>query len=82
MTKKHAARVGLYDGNSSKLEDKFTPHCCCHWFVTHFIRRGMPRDFVKELRGDVRGEAIDIYNYINRKEMKENYLAHIPQLGI
>lgn len=82
MTKKHAERVGLYDPNSSKLEDKFTPHCCRHWFVTHLIRRGMPRDFVKELRGDVRGEAIDIYNHIDRKELKESYLAHIPQLGV
>jgi integrase/recombinase XerD len=82
MTKKHAERVGLYDANSSKLKDKFTPHCCRHWFVTHLIRRGMPRDFVKELRGDVRGEAIDIYNHIDRKELKESYLAHIPQLGV
>lgn len=82
MTKKHAERVGLYDVNSSKLEDKFTPHCCRHWFVTHLIRRGMPRDFVKELRGDVRGEAIDIYNHIDRKELKDSYLAHIPQLGV
>jgi len=82
MTKKHAERVGLYDANSRKLEDKFTPHCCRHWFVTHLIRRGMPRDFVKELRGDVRGEAIDIYNHIDRKELRESYLAHIPQLGV
>ena len=82
MTRKHAARIGLYDKNSSKLEDKFTPHCCRHWFVTHLIRSGMPRDFVKELRGDVRREAIDIYNHIDRKELRESYLAHIPQLGI
>jgi integrase/recombinase XerD len=82
MTKKHAVRVGLHDPNSCKLEDKFTPHCCRHWFVTHLIRSGMPRDFVKELRGDVRREAIDIYNHIDRKELRESYLAHIPQLGI
>ena len=42
----------------------------------------MSRDFVKELRGDTRGEAIDIYNHIDKKELKESYLAHIPQLGI
>jgi len=81
-TRKHAVRVGLYDSNSSKLEDKFTPHCCRHWFVTRLIRSGMPRDFVKELRGDVRGEAIDIYNHIDKKELRESYLAHIPQLGV
>ncbi len=82
MTRKHAERVGLYDANSAKLEDRFTPHCCRHWFVTHLIRSGMPRDFVKELRGDVRGEAIDIYNHIDKKELRESYLAHIPQLGV
>jgi integrase/recombinase XerD len=42
----------------------------------------MPRDFVKELRGDSRHEAIDIYNHIDKKELRESYLAHIPQLGI
>ena len=79
---KHASRVGLHDPGSKRLEDRFTPHCCRHWFTTHLIRAGMPRDFVKELRGDVRHEAIDIYNHIDKKELRESYLAHIPQLGI
>ena len=78
---KLAERVGLHDPNSTKLEDRFTPHCCRHWFVTHLLRAGMSRDFVKELRGDTRGEAIDIYNHIDPKELRESYLAHIPQLG-
>jgi integrase/recombinase XerD len=82
IVKKHAARIGLHDPNSRRLEDRFTPHCCRHWFTTHLIRAGMPRDFVKELRGDVRHEAIDIYNHIDKKELRESYLAHIPQLGI
>jgi integrase/recombinase XerD len=82
ITEKHAKRRGLHDPTSGKLEDKFTPHCCRHWFVTHLLRTGMSRDFVKELRGDTRGEAIDIYNHIDKKELKESYLAHIPQLGI
>jgi len=77
----HAERVGLHNPGG-KLEDRFTPHCCRHWFVTHLLRAGMSRDFVKELRGDTRGEAIDIYNHIDKKELKESYLAHIPQLGI
>jgi integrase/recombinase XerD len=55
---------------------------CRHWFVTHLHRAEMPRDFVKEMRGDTRAEAIDIYNHIDKKELKESYLAHIPQLGI
>jgi integrase/recombinase XerD len=82
MIEKHAERIGLHDPKSAKLEDRFTPHCCRHWFVTHLLRAGMSRDFVKELRGDTRGEAIDIYNHIDKKELKESYLAHIPQLGI
>ena len=77
-----AIRVGLHDIKSNKLENHFTPHCCRHWFTTHLIRSGMPRDFVKELRGDSRHEAIDIYNHIDKKELRESYLAHIPQLGI
>jgi len=82
LTEKHAERVGLHNPRANRLSDRFTPHCCRHWFVTHLLRAGMSRDFVKELRGDTRGEAIDIYNHIDRKELKESYLAHIPQLGI
>jgi integrase/recombinase XerD len=82
IIEKHAERVGLHDPRAGKLEERFTPHCCRHWFVTHLLRAGMSRDFVKELRGDTRGEAIDIYNHIDKKELKESYLAHIPQLGI
>jgi integrase/recombinase XerD len=82
LTGQHAERVGLHNPKSARLEDRFTPHCCRHWFVTHLLRAGMPRDFVKELRGDTRGEAIDIYNHIDKKELRESYLAHIPQLGI
>jgi integrase/recombinase XerD len=50
--------------------------------VIHLLRAGISRDFVKELQGDKRGEAIDIYNHIDKKELGESYLAHIPQLGI
>jgi len=81
LTKRHAERVGLHKPGA-RLEDRFTPHCCRHWFVTHLLRAGMSRDFVKELRGDTRGEAIDIYNHIDKKELMESYLAHVPQLGI
>ena len=81
IIEKHAERLGLHNPGA-RLEERFTPHCCRHWFVTHLLRAGMSRDFVKELRGDTRGEAIDIYNHIDKKELRESYLAHIPQLGI
>jgi integrase/recombinase XerD len=82
LVKQYAERVGLHDPNSDRLVDRFSPHCARHFFTTALIRAGMPRDFIKELRGDARREAIDIYNHIDKKELKESYLAHIPQLGI
>jgi hypothetical protein len=42
----------------------------------------MPREHIKELRGDSRAETMDIYYHIDRKEFRDSYLAHIPQLGI
>jgi len=77
-----AARVGIHSPESDRMEDHFSPHCCRHWFTTHLRRAGMPREFIQELRGDVRKEAIDIYDHIDRKELRESYLAHIPQMGI
>jgi integrase/recombinase XerD len=79
---KAATRVGLHNPNSDKVEDRFGPHCCRHWFTTHLRRAGTSREFIQELRGDVRKEAIDIYDHIDKKELRESYLAHIPQLGI
>ena len=43
---------------------------------------GMPLEFIQELWGDMGKEAIDIYDHIDKKELRESYLAHIPQLGI
>lgn len=79
---KHAEKVGLHNPDSKKMQDHFTPHCCRHWFTTHLRRNGLEREFLKELRGDSRGEAVDIYDHIDIKELKRAYLAHIPTLGI
>lgn len=79
---KHAEKLGLHDPDSDRMEDHFTPHCCRHWFTTHLRRNGIRREFLKELRGDSRGEAVDIYDHIDKKELKRTYLAHIPELGI
>ena len=78
----HAQRLGLDNRKSEKLEDHFTPHCFRHWNTTVLIRAGMPRDFVKELRGDVRREAIDVYNHIDPKDLRESYIACMPRLGL
>jgi integrase/recombinase XerD len=77
-----ALRIGLHDPESPDMEDHFSAHCARHWFTTHLIRARMSREFVKELRGDVRREAIDIYSHIDKKELRESYLACIPQLGV
>lgn len=77
----HAARVGLHNSDSKRLEDHFTPHCLRHWFTTYLRRAGMPREMVQELRGDIRSEAIDIYYHIDEEQMRRAYLEHIPGLG-
>lgn len=77
-----AEAVGLHDPESSDPQKRFTPHCHRHWFTTHLRRSGMKREFIQELRGDTRGDAIDIYDHIDRKELRESYLANIPTLGI
>jgi len=77
-----ASRVGLHDSASERIEDKFTPHCCRHWFTTHLLRAGMRREYVQWLRGDAIREAVDIYYHIDPEDVKCAYLACIPQLGI
>jgi len=42
----------------------------------------MSREFIKELRGDSRGEAIDIYDHIDEDELRRSYLTAIPRLGM
>jgi hypothetical protein len=49
---KAALRTGFHDPKSDIMENHFSAHCCRHWFTAYLIRAGMPRDFVKELRGD------------------------------
>jgi integrase/recombinase XerD len=79
---KHATRVGLHNPKSSKEEDHFSPHCFRHWFTTYLRKAGMKKEFIQELRGDKRKEAIDIYDHIDREELRLAYLAFIPQLGV
>ncbi len=79
---KYAKKLGLHNPDSEKLEDHFGPHCCRHWFTTWLRRNGMPREYIKELRGDSRKEAIDIYNHIDKQDLRKKYLACIPKLGI
>jgi integrase/recombinase XerD len=78
----NAKRLGLHDLTSNRLEDHFSPHCGRHWFTTHLRRSGLSKDFGKELRGDSRNDAIDIYDHIDHDELRRAYLEAIPRLGI
>jgi integrase/recombinase XerD len=82
LVTKYAEAVGLHNSKSDKIEDHFGPHNCRHWFTTWLRRNGMSREFIKELRGDRRRDAIDIYDHIDKEELRKAYLAFIPQLGI
>jgi integrase/recombinase XerD len=82
LVREAAERVGLYDSSSKKLEDKFTPHCCRHFLTTQLLRNNMRREYVQWLRGDSIHNAIDIYFHINPEDVKQSYLACVPELGV
>lgn len=82
LVTKYAEAISLHKPDSDKIEDHFSTHNCRHWFTTHLRINGMPREFIKALRGDKRKDAIDIYDHIDREELRKAYLAFIPQLGI
>lgn len=77
-----AKKLGFYDSDSNRLEDHFSCHNFRHFFTTHLLRNGMPREYVKELRGDIRAEAIDIYHHIDPKDLRKAYLSAIPKLNV
>ena len=79
---KWAKKLGFFDVGSDRIEDHFSCHNFRHWFTTHLRRAGMPRDFIKELRGDKRRDAMDVYYHIDKEELRKSYLACIPQLGV
>lgn len=78
---REASKLGLHDA-TGPLDEKFTTHCCRHWFTTWLRRAGMERTFIQKLRGDSFSETIDIYDHIELDELKNAYLKYIPQLGV
>ena len=76
----HALRLGLHDPMSDNLEDHFTSHCFRHWLTTNLALSGMPRHFIKEIRGDANQEAVDVYIHVSPKQLKEAYLTYVPRL--
>lgn len=76
-----AQRAGLHRPGGT-LKEKYTPHCCRHWFTTHLRGAGMKREHVSWLRGDAPIATMDIYNHIDPQVVRAEYLACIPQLGL
>jgi len=81
MVAQRAAAIGLHKPGGRE-EERFTPHCCRHWFTTHLLRAGMRREYVQWLRGDRITEAIDIYFRIDPEDVRDAYMACAPQLGV
>lgn len=73
---------GFHNPKSDKLKDHFSPHNLRHCFTTYLRRAGVPKSYVQELRGDKRGDVIDIYHHIDEMDLKKAYLAAIPKLDI
>lgn len=82
LIRKAALRVGLHDASSNRSEDHFSAHCCRHFFTTQLYKSGMSREHIMWLRGDAPLSAFDGYLHLNPEDVRRNYLAHIPQLGI
>lgn len=76
-----AAREGLHNPESKRLEDHFSPHACRHWHCTHLFRAGMKREYIKEQRGDSRKETSDLVQSHRYEGAERAYLACIQQLG-
>ncbi len=79
---KWSTRFGLHNPKSARLEDHFSPHNLRHCFTTYLRRNGMEREYRKELRGDKRAEVMDLYDHIEEKELKREYLAAIPKFDV
>jgi integrase/recombinase XerD len=79
---KYARKLGLHDADSLRLEDHFGSHCFRHLCTTWLLGNGMQREYVRELRGDRRREALDIYHHIDKEDPRKAYLACVPKLGV
>jgi integrase/recombinase XerD len=75
----HSREIGISDPKIGK--DHISPHYLRIWFTTMLLRAGMSREYVMALRGDS-GGPVDIYNRIEKEDLRRSYLVHIPTLGI
>ena len=80
----NAKRLGFHNPDGLLIE-KFTAHCCRHWFTAHLRRAGMSEEYRMALRGDVVTNAVGIYDHIDLDfdlgDVRAAYLKMIPQLS-
>ena len=79
---KPAKRLGYFDKSSPENKDHFSTHNLRHCFTTYLRQNGMKREFIQELRGDSRRDAVDIYDHIDLDELRQAYLAAMPMFGL
>ena len=82
IVQRAALRAGLHDSTSGRLEDHFSAHCCRHFFTTQLYKAGISREHIMWLRGDAPLSAFDGYLHLRPEDVRRNYLACIPQLGV
>jgi len=46
------------------------------------MENGLNREYVKELRGDARRDAVYVYNHILLERLREAYLGEMPRFGL
>jgi len=78
----NSKRFGIYDASSKDNVDHFGPHNFRHCFTTYLLENGMRREYVQELRGDARQDAVDVYNHISMENLREAYIATMPLFGL
>lgn len=77
----YAGMTGLHIPGGA-LVKKYSTHNLRHFFTTGCRKAGMPREFIQELRGDKRKDAVDIYDHIDVEELRRSYLRNVPNFGI
>jgi integrase/recombinase XerC len=83
MVKMHAARCGLHNPEIKDPSKHVGVHNFRHFFTTVMWKNGtgLPREYIKWLRGDKLGkEAMDIYLHLDQEDIRRKYLEVAPKL--
>jgi len=81
VIQKYARRIGIHK-DGGRIGEIFTAHCFRHFFTTELRRSGMPREYIKFLRGDSLNQTIDLYNRFELEDVRESYMRCVPRLMV